>query len=381
MDIGLTEAQQLLRDSARDFFARECPLSRVREIQESPEQFSRDLWERLAALGWTGLLVPEAYGGTGGDLTDAVVLLEEIGRALAPVPFASTAVIGATALREFGTDAQRSALLPRLARGEAIVAFALTEPRATYTADGIRTTAMRDGDAYVLNGTKLFVRDGIVAGTFLVVARTAETGQPEDGLSVLLVDRDARGVTVNPLVSAARDRQAEIVLTNVRVPADRVLGSVDGGWSIVSRLVDLGALAECAEAVGAGQYVFEITVEYAKNRVQFGRPIGSFQALQHKIADMATDIDGSRLITHYAAWKQATGADAHADIARAKAFVSDAFRRITREGHQVHGGVGFIVDHDLHLFFNREKTAELYMGTPAFHGGAVADAVLGPVGA
>jgi alkylation response protein AidB-like acyl-CoA dehydrogenase len=380
MEIGLSEAQQLLRHSARDFFERECPASLVREVQASPRGFSRPLWDQLAALGWTGLLIPEAHGGSGVELTDAAILLEEVGRSLAPVPFASTAVLAARALQEFGTEAQQAVWLPRIAGGDLIAAIAITEPRATYTAEGIRTRAVQSGDEYLVDGTKLFVRDGTVAGLLLVAARTTGAADAEAGITVLLVNAGAPGVTITPLASSGRDRQAEIKLAGVRVPADRVLGAAGQGWPIVQRLIDLGALAECAEMVGAGQRVFEMTVEYAKTRVQFGRPIGSFQAIQHKIADMATDIDGSRLITHYAAWKASKGQDARADIARAKAWMSDAFRRITREAQQVHGGVGFIVDHDLHLFFNREKTAELYMGTPAHHRRTIADALLGPVG-
>jgi alkylation response protein AidB-like acyl-CoA dehydrogenase len=379
MELGLTETQELLRNSARTFFENECPLARVREIQATPEGFSRRVWDQAAALGWPGLLVPETYQGSGGDLMDAIILLEEAGRALAPLPLASTAVVGTLALQQFGTDAQQTALLPRIAAGESIVAFALTEPSASYHATGIRTRARLVDDRYVLDGTKLFVRDGTIADLLLVAARTEDTADPEEGLTLFLVDARASGVAVTPLVSSARDRQAEIKLSEVAVPRDALVGPVNKGWPVIRRLIDLAALAECAEMVGAGQRVFEITVEYAKTRVQFGRPIGSFQALQHKIADMATDIDGARYITYFAAWKAGTSADARADIARAKVWVSDAFRRITREAHQVHGGVGFIIDHDLHMFFNREKTAELYMGAPSYHRLAVADAVLGPL--
>jgi alkylation response protein AidB-like acyl-CoA dehydrogenase len=380
MDLGLNEAQELLRHSARDFFERECPLSRVREIQAGGG-FSRALWDSVVGLGWSGLLIAEQNGGSGGDLLDAVVLLEEVGRALAPVPLASTAVLAARALQEFGSEEQRQAYLPRLARGELIATLALTEPRASYGPEGVRARAEASGGSYVLNGTKLFVRDGVVADLLLVAARTTEGARPEDGITLLLVDAHADGVEITPLVTSAQDRQAAIALRDVRVPAGNVLGRAGGTWPAVRRLIDLGALAECAEMVGGMQRVFETSADYAKSRVQFGRPIGSFQAIQHKIADMVTDLDGSRFITYYAAWKAGRDADSSADIARAKVWVSDAFRRVTREGQQIHGGVGFIVEHDLHLFFNREKTAELYMGTPSFHRKTVADAVLGPVGA
>jgi alkylation response protein AidB-like acyl-CoA dehydrogenase len=380
MDLGLNEAQALLRSSGRDFFERECPLSRVREIQASGG-FARDLWQQVADLGWPGLVIDERYGGSGGDLVDAAVLLEEVGRALAPVPLASTAVIAARAIYEFGSEEQRQDLLPRLARGELIAAFALTEPRASYGPDGVRTRAEPADGAFTLNGTKLFVRDGTIADLLLVAARTRESASPEDGVTLLLVDAHTDGVSVAPLISSAHDRQAEIALHDVCVPASNVLGPTGRGWPAVRRLIDLGALAECAEMVGAMQRVFELSAEYAKSRVQFGRPIGSFQAIQHKVADMATDLDGARFITYYAAWKARSGGDSGADVARAKVWVSDAFRRVTREGQQIHGGVGFIVEHDLHLYFNREKTAELYMGAPSFHRRTVADAVLGPVGA
>ncbi|MGE0544113.1 MAG: acyl-CoA dehydrogenase family protein [Dehalococcoidia bacterium] len=380
MELGLTETQELLRNSARNFFENECPLGRVREIQASQEGFSRREWEQAAALGWPGLLVAETYQGSGGNLMDAVILLEEVGRALAPLPLASTAVVGALALQEFGTEAQRATLLPRIAVGESIIALAVTEPSASYHADGIRTRARLVGDRYILDGTKLFVRDGTIADLLLVATRTEDSENPEHGITLFLVDAHARGVGVTPLITSARDRQAEIQFSEVAVPHDAVVGTVGGGWPVIRKLIDLAALSECAEMVGAGQRVFETTLDYAKTRVQFGRPIGSFQSLQHKVADMAIDIDSSRFITYYAAWKADTSADARADIARTKVWVSDAFRRITREAHQVHGGVGFIVDHDLHLFFGREKTAELYMGTPSYHRMAVAEAILGPAG-
>ncbi|MDO8670233.1 MAG: acyl-CoA dehydrogenase family protein, partial [Dehalococcoidia bacterium] len=317
MDLGLTSSQEMLKQSARDFLANECPKSLVRELRETAAGHSPSLWRSMAELGWMGLIVPEEYDGSEASFTDLMVLLEEMGRAILPSPFASTTLC-AMAIVEAGTAIQKKALLPKMASGELIAAFALTEPSATFSASGVCTTATADGSGYLVNGVKLFVRDANVADCLICVTRTGSGVTPEEGITLLLVDPKTPGVSITPLKTIGRDRQCEVVLDNVRVATDSVLGAVGQGWSLVEKVIQWGAVAECAEMVGAGQQVLEWAVEYAKQRVQFGRPIGSFQAIQHKCADMLADVDGSRFMTYYAAWKLTEGMPATADVSQTK---------------------------------------------------------------
>ncbi|MBI2865118.1 MAG: acyl-CoA/acyl-ACP dehydrogenase [Chloroflexi bacterium] len=374
MDLALTSSQEMLKQSARDFLAKECPKSLVRELREAAVGHSPALWQRMAELGWMGLMVPADNDGTGANFSDLVVLLEEMGRALLPSPFVSTTLC-AMAIGEAGSAEQKKSLLPKIASGDLIASFALTEPTATFSADGVKATATENGGGYLINGTKLFVRDANVADCIVCVARTGGAS-PEEGITLFLVDPKTAGVSITPLKTIGRDRQCEIVLANVRVAKDSVLGPVGQGWPLVAKMVQWGALAECAEMVGAGQQVLEWVVDYAKQRVQFGRPIGSFQAIQHKCANMLADVDGSRFMTYYAAWKLSEGMPATADVSQTKAWVSDAFRRITREGHQIFGGLGFTVDHDMHLYSAKEKVAEMAYGDADFHRKIVARELL-----
>ena len=376
MDLALTENQQMLKTAARDFIEKEYPWQKVRDIQESETGFSQETWRQVTKLGWPGLPFPEAYGGTAGDLLDAAVLLEEIGRGLLPSPFTSTVILCGLPILEFGTAEQRDDFLPLIASGQRVMAFALTEADPRYEASSVTLEARRDGDAYVLNGRKLFVRDANIADHLLVVARTGGGGAPEGGITLFLVDATTPGIETALLKSAAMDRQCDVTFADVRVPASRVLGKEGEGWPIVEWVFQRGVLAECAELVGVMQKVLETSVEYAKNRVQFGRPIGSFQAIQFKVADMATDVDGARFITYHAIWRLTEGQPAGDDIARAKIWVSDASRRVVREGHQIHGGIGFIKEHFLYLYFRRAKTGELMFGTADAHRRTLAASLL-----
>jgi alkylation response protein AidB-like acyl-CoA dehydrogenase len=365
MDLGLSEEHEMLRNVARDFLEKECPEQHVRDMEEDEKGYSPELWKKMAEQGWQGLMIPEQYGGAGFNYMDLIILVEEFGRALVPGPFIPTTV-AAIALLEAGSDAQKQQYLPRIASGEQIWTLAFTEPSARFDAEGVQLTAKKEGDGYVLNGTKLFIRDSHVADNMVVVARTGGSG--EQGISLFVVDAKAAGVTHTPLRTIASDKQTEIKFENVKVPAANLLGAEGQGWATFKKIANKATVIECAYLVGLAQQDFDITVNYAKERVQFGRPIGSFQAIQHKAADMVTDVDGSRFIMYKAAWAVAEDeSDADEQVHMAKAWISDATRRVVAHGQQIHGGIGFTKDYKIQLFFRRQKAAELAWGDADFH--------------
>ena len=366
MDLGLDEQQEMLKNFARDFLEKECPESLVREMEEDEQGYSPDLWKKMAEQGWMGLIIPEDQGGAAMTLCELVVLLEEFGRALVPGPFISTVVLGAVPIMEAGTVEQKAQYLPKIAAGEMIMTMALTEPSAKWTADGVTLEAKKDGGDYVLNGTKLFVPDAHVTDYMVVVARTG--GKGEDGITLFIVDSKSDGIKFEQLKTIAADKQSEVIFENVKVPAANVLGDEGKGWEIVEKVSRVATVAACAYLVGLSQMDFDTTLNYAKERVQFGRPIGSFQAIQHKLADAVIDVDGSRFITYKAAWSLAEGEDdADLMISMAKAWASDASRRVVAHGQQIHGGIGFTKEYKIQLYFRRQKWMELMWGDADYH--------------
>ncbi len=364
MDLGLNEAQQMLKTSARDFLEAECPDTFVREMEEDERGFTPELWQKIADQGWLGLVIPEQYGGVGLSFFDLTVLLEETGAAMLPGPFFPTVVLGSMSIMEAGSEEQKRALLPGIADGHSIVTMALLEPTASWRPEGVEATAVPEDGGYILNGTKLFVPCAHVSDRIIVAARTGDA--PRD-VTLFLAPRNADGMTQTLLKTIASDRQSELVLTDVRVPASDVLGEVGRGWETVEKVIAWGAAAKCAEMVGGAQRVLDMTVEYAKQRVQFGRPIGAFQAVQHHCANMASDVESCRYIAAQAAWKLSEGEAARQEAAMAKAWVSDAYRRVCATGHQVHGAIGFTKEHNMQLYSRRAKEAELAFGDADFH--------------
>lgn len=367
MDLGLSEVQQMLRSSSQEFLSQECPLTLVRAMEEDARGYSDDLWRQIAGLGWTGLVFPEVYGGTGGDFLDLAVLLEETGRALCPGPFFSTVVLGGLTVLDAGSDAQKNDLLPRVCEGQLLLTLALTEASASYEPWGVEATATRQGDNYVLNGTKLFVPDAHVADLLLVVARTSSDTDPAAGLTVFMVPSGTAGLNVTQLGTIAQDRQCEVVLNQVSVPAASVLGEVGQGWPVLQRTLERATAGKCVEMLGGAEAVLDMTVEYVKERTQFGRPVGSFQAVQHHCAQMATDVEGSRNIVYQAAWRVSEGLPAEREVSVAKAWVSGAYQRVCATAHQCHGAIGFTKEHDLQLYTRRAKVMELNYGDINFH--------------
>ena len=367
MDLAFSEEQEMLWKSARDFLADKCPKTLVREMEEDEKGYSPELWKEIAELGWLGLPFPEKYGGGGMGFFDLIVLLEEMGRACFPGPFIPTIVLGGLPILEWGSEEQKQDILPRICKGEAILTLALTESSARYDAVSIQTSATPEGDDYLISGTKLFVLDANIADWIICVARTNRTANPEEGTTLFLVDAKSPGISTTVLSTIAGDKQCEVVFDKVKVPRGNVLGELGQGWAMVKKILEWAALAKSAEMVGGNQQVLEMTIQYAKDRIQFGKPIGAFQIIQHYVADMSLDADSARITLHKAAWKLNEGLSCAKEVSVIKAWINDAYRRVTTVSHQIHGAIGFTKDHDLELYFRRAKAGEVLFGDSDFH--------------
>jgi len=367
MDYSLSEQQEMLKNTARDFLEKESPKSHVREMEKDDKGYSPELWKKMADLGWMGLVFPEELGGSGMGPLELTVLLEEMGRALVPAPFVSTVICGGLTLLRWGSEEQKKTLLPQIAKGELIMALALTEPDASYDPADVSVQAVADGDDFVISGTKLFVENAHVADYLICVARTGDAADKSDGITLFLIDAKSPKVSCTLLDTFTADRQCEVVFDEVRVPRANMIGELDRGWRIVEDIIEQTAFALCPWMVGGAQRVLELSTEYAKERVQFGRPIGTFQAIQHKCANMATDVAGARDITYVTAWKMSEGIPYGQDISIAKAWTCEAYRRACVEGIQIHGGVGVTQDYDVQLYYRRAKAAEVAFGDADYH--------------
>jgi len=367
MDLALTEEQEMLRTAGRDYLADKLPKTAVKEMEESEIGYAPELWQEMAGLGWMGLAFPEKYGGADMNFLDLAVLLEEMGRACLPGPYFSTVILGGFPILEIGSEEQKQEYLPKIASGELIFTMALTEPSARYDAAGVTLEAKADGDSYILSGTKLFVPDAHIADNLLVVARTDKKAKPEDGITVFIVDAKSPGISTTVLKTIANDKLCEVVFDQVKVPEGNILGQLNQAWSGVQKVIERAAVAKCCEMVGCVQQALDMTVEYAKERSQFDRPIGGFQVIQHYCVDMFTDIEGTRLSAYQAAWALSAGLPSTAEVAVAKAWAGQASQRVLTLAHQIHGAVGCTIDHDLQYYTRRAKAAEVSFGDAGFY--------------
>ena len=376
MNFGFNEEQELLRATARKFFDNECPSDVVRTLMDTPEGMTPALWGKLAEQGWTGLIYPEAYDGMGLGLVDLVVLMEEMGRAVVPGPYFSTLLLGGLAVLEAGSDGQKKEWLPRIASGHKRVTLAWMEPSVTLGPAGVTLTATEKGGRYTLSGTKLFVPDAHTADAIVVAARTS-AGADAAGVSLFIVPKETKGLEVKLLPTMDQTRKlCEVTLRDAAVGADALLGAPGTGWAPLGSVLDRATVALCAEMCGGAQKVLDMTVEYAKIRQAFGRPIGSYQGVKHRAADMLVDVENSKSITYYAAWAIDEGStEGPLAVSMAKAYASDAFRRVAAAGIQLHGGIGFTWEHDLHLYFKRAKGSEFTFGDATYHRERVAQLV------
>jgi alkylation response protein AidB-like acyl-CoA dehydrogenase len=369
MNLAFDEAQEELRSQARAFLAERSGSEQVRAAMASEQGFDPGVWKQLsAALGWTALLVPEAYGGLGLGPVELVALAEVMGEALLCAPFLSSACLGVQALLVAGSESQRRRHLPPIAEGAALATVAAQEPNGRFDAAGIEALVRRAGDGFVLTGRKRYVLDGHCSDLLVVPARR-EGSAGDEGVSLFLVPGRAPGLERRalPTLDATR-RLAELALHDVAVPADALLGEEGRGWPALERTLDLGALALAAEQVGGAQRCLDLSVAYAKERVQFGRPIGSFQAIQHKCADMMVAVEAARSGVYWAACVAAEGgADSSVAASLAKCTASEAFFRCAAESLQIHGGVGFTWEYDVHLYLKRARAGRSLLGDPAWH--------------
>lgn len=367
MDFALSEEQEMLRKTARDFLSMECPKSLLREIEASDLGYSPELWRKMAELGWMGLIVPEEYGGMGLNLLYLAVLFEEFGRAATPGPMFATTALGALPVIEFGTDLQKEALLTGIASGELIVTAAISEPEVNEDPRFVGTHAFPQGDRFAITGTKLFIPYAHIASYLLVVTRTGGTPGDGGGLTVFTVDANAPGISMVPLPSISGHRQFEVTFDGVSVPSDSILGTLHDGLSVVTSALVKAAALQCVVMVGGMQQELEMTAEYTRNRIQFERPIGAFQAVQNRLADMFIDVNGARWTTYQAVWRLSQGLPTEREVAIAKAFSNIACQRVAMSAQQLHGGTGVDVDYDLHFYFRQAKACELTLGSTPFH--------------
>ena len=361
MNFGFSEEQEELRRAVRRFLEDKSPIPEVRRLMETTKGYDEAVWSQMAnQLGLQSLTIPEELGGAGFGYVELVVVLEEMGRALYPGPYFSTVALAANALLHSGDERAKSEYLPGIAAGETIATLAITEPSGRWDLDGIELSATPGSNGWILDGTKSFVLDGHTASLVLVAARTPS------GISLLAVDGEAPGLTRTPLATMDQTRkQARLEFSGVE---GRLVGTEGGAAPVLGKTLDLAAVALAAEQVGGAQRVLEMSVEYAKTRIQFGRPIGSFQAIKHKCADMLLEVESAKSAAYYAGWAAAEDNDELPVTAcLAKAYCSEAYFHAAAENIQIHGGIGFTWEHDAHLYFKRAKSSELILGDPAYH--------------
>ena len=375
MDVLLNEEEQMVKNLAREFLEGECPPSLAREMEKDDLGYPPELWRQIAQLGWFGMSLPEQYGGQGLGLTYLGLVLEEVGRAIAPVPFHST-MVPALAIAADGSEAQKRDILPRVSDGGLVMTWAFSERDPRYLPETINLKAEAEGDDFVLNGEKMFVDNFNAAGQCLVVCRTAPALPENQGLSLFLVETNSPGLTNIPLTTLAKDKQSKVVFEDVRVPAANIVGSLNDGWPMAEAMLARATVLLCAQMVGAARKDAEMAIEYSKNRTAFGRPIGSFQSIQHLCADMTLWVDGAQLLTYEALWKMDQGIPAGVEISQAKAFCNDKCEATVRSSQVIHGGIGFMMEFDLHLWFRRVTAWTMRLGTSFEHRAKIANALL-----
>ena len=356
LNLDFSEEQNMLRDMVRGVCAQLSPLEKVRELEDDADGIARDLWAQLGELGITGLMLPEEFGGSGMTLIEGVVVYEELGRSLAPVPHFVSCVLSAGAILAGGSDEQKAALLPGLASGETIITPAWLEPENGYSPRGVQATATIDGDQVVLNGSKMHVYFASAADQLLVLARTGDA--PTD-VDLFLVPTDTPGLSMEQRMSISSDTQYRVELVDVRVPVTDRIGAAGSGWATWDSVMLEAVVLASAQAMGGADYALEITAQYSKDREQFDKALAEFQAISHYLADARTELDGGKILVYEAAWAQSRGDDIRRLAPMAKLFTGKVYRDLTAMAQQVFGGVGFTLEYDIQLYFRRAKQLQL----------------------
>ena len=375
MNVLPSEEELMVKNAAREFLEAECPPSLARAIEQDERGYSVELWEQMASLGWFGISLPESYGGGGLPVSYLALILEECGRAIAPVPFHSTAT-AALAVARYGSDEQKQAILPRVARGDLIMTWAAQERDPRMRSDAIQCRGEVEGDSLVISGVKHFVDNFSAAELMVMAVRTAAPADDSAGITLVIVPTNSAGIAETRLTTLAKDSQSKLALEGVRIPLSDVIGEVNGGWPATSDMLDTGTALLCAQIIGAARKDAEMAIEYAKNRVAFGRPIAGFQSIQHLCADMIVWVDGAQLLTYEALWKLDSGLPYSVEVSQAKAFTNDKCQAAVRSSQQIHGGIGFMMEFDLHLWYRRVTAWTMRLGTSFEHRARVARALL-----
>ena len=361
MNFAFSEEQEELRKAVRRFLDDKSPETEVRRLMETESGYDEAVWKQMAEqLGLQGLAIPEEFGGSGYTYVELVVVLEEMGRSLLCAPYFASVALGANLLLSAGDEAAKKDYLPGIAAGTTIATVALAEASGRWDEEGVTLEASGSGSDWTLSGEKLYVLDGHTADLVLVAARTPA------GVSVFAVEKGANGFTAEALSTMDQTRkQAKLIFAQTSA---RLVGGDGQGWAAISKTLDLAAVALAAEQVGGAQKVLDMAVEYAKVRIQFGRPIGSFQAIKHKCADMLLEVESAKSAAYYAGWAAAEDNDELPVVASlAKSYCSEAYFHATAENIQIHGGIGFTWEHPAHLYFKRAKSSELLFGDPSYH--------------
>jgi alkylation response protein AidB-like acyl-CoA dehydrogenase len=365
----------MIRETARKFLEAQCSTKLVREMEKDALGYPPALWKQAAELGWQGLALPEKYGGSEMPMTYLGLVLEEVGRAIAPLPLHST-VVAALTVAKHANEALRSAVLPAVVAGDAVLTWAFHEQNPLLLPEAVQCRAVEDGSDFVINGRKMFVDNYVAADHCLVVCRTAAASAANAGLSLFLVDTKGIGLSDVPLVTLAKDKQSEVRFENVRVPKGNLIGTLNQGWPIAEEMLEQATALLCAQMLGATRKDAEMAIEWSKYRKAFGQPIGAFQSIQHMCADMLMWIDGGNLLTYEALWKMDQGLPAGVEASQAKAFCNEKCEASVRICQGIHGGIGFMMEFDLQLWYRRVCAWTMRLGTAYEHRAKVARALL-----
>ncbi len=366
MNLTFNEEQDILRKFASDFLTDKFPKKGIKELEATDAGYSPAIWKEMVELGWLGLPFSDKYGGAGMTFMDLAVLLEEIGKSAMPGPYYATVLLGAYPIYDFGSEEQKQKFIPGVASGSSIITLACYEMSGEYNADAIQTKAAKSGNDWVINGNKMFVPFAQVANYILCVARTDEKASADKGISIFIVDAKAPGISIEKLESVW-GKMSRVVFKDVKVSQNDVLGQINEGWQYMKQIIGKAEAANCVLMAGMASQALDMTVQYAKDRKQFGKPIGTFQIIQHYCADMFIELEGMKLSAYKAAWKIGEGLDAEEDIAIAKAWAVKAANIIMALGHQVHGAIGSTIEYDLHYYTRGLKAGELMFGSGDHH--------------
>jgi alkylation response protein AidB-like acyl-CoA dehydrogenase len=364
MDLGLSEIQKMLQETSRDYLVENCTMDFIRAMESDQIGISDEIWKNMADMGWLGLMIPDEYGGSGFNFDDMSILLEEMGKVGLSGPFFSTSVIGVQALLLSGDEAQKKEVLPKIASGNLKISLAFNEKTGSFEKSEVtNTNSIKNNDGWTLNGEKYFVNDAIGADYFIV----ASSSENKNGLSIFLVPSNTEGIEIKKMESIGGDKIYKVDFQEIKLLDSQLLGKEGEAWDILLKIFNYGAIGKTSEMSGAAQKVMNITLDYIKDRKQFDRPIGSFQAVQHHAADMAILTKVSTQFSRKAAWKLSNEEDSNIDVHRAKSYVSNAYHDLCQISHQLHGAIGYTWDYDLQIFTRKMQHQKLAYGDSNFH--------------